>query len=137
MPHIAQVRALSCEPCKSSGAIDVKRPVAAFILALVSVVLAPLLIFIEFTALFGAAMITYEPANPLWVKIIAVAVVILIALLAVAVPVLAVFMGIRARAVAKSTPTKGAGLATAAIVIAGVVAAFVVAFQLFTILTSF
>jgi hypothetical protein len=115
----------------------VKRPVAAFILALVSVVLAPLLIFIEFTALFGAAMITYEPANPLWVKIIAVAVVILIALLAVAVPAFAVFMGMKARAVAKSTPTKGAGLATAAIVIAGIVAAFVVAFQLFTILTSF
>jgi hypothetical protein len=115
----------------------VKRPVVPFILALVSVVLAPLLIFIEFTALFGAAMITYEPANPLWVKVISVAVVILIALLAVAVPVLAVFMGIRARAIAKSTPTKGAGLATVAIVIAGVVAVFVVAFQLFTILTSF
>ena len=114
-----------------------KRPVASFIVALVSVFLAPILIFIEFTALFGAAMITYEPANPLWVKIIAVAVVILIALLAVAVPVLAVFMGMKARTVAKSTPTKGAGLATAAIVIAGIVAAFVVAFQLFTILTSF
>ncbi len=114
-----------------------KGPILSFVLALVSVVLSPILIFIEFTALFGAAMITYEPANPLWVKIIAIAVVILIALLAVAVPVLAVFIGIKVRAVAKSTQLKGAGLATAAIVIAGVVAAFVVAFQLFTILTSF
>ena len=114
-----------------------KRPVTSFVFALVTVVLTPIVMFIEFTALFGAGMIAYEDANPLWVKIIAVAVVILIALLALAVPVLAVFMGMKARTVAKSTPTKGAGLATAAIVIAGIVAAFVVAFQLFTILTSF
>ncbi len=102
-----------------------------------SVFLAPILLFLEFTALFGAAMITYEPANPLWVKIVSVAVVVLIALLALAVPILAVFMGMKARAVAKSTPTKGAGLATAAVVIAGIVAACVAALQVFTILTSF
>ena len=53
-----------------------KNPVVSFILALASVILAPILIFIEFTALFFAAMVTYEPANPLWIKIISVIVVI-------------------------------------------------------------
>jgi hypothetical protein len=113
----------------------VKRPVTSFVLALVTVFLSPIVIFIEFTALFGAGMITYEPANPLWVKIISVVVVILIGLFALAVPALAVILGIKARAIAKSTPTKGAGLATAAVVIAGIVTAGVFVFQVFVILT--
>jgi hypothetical protein len=112
-----------------------KRPVTSFVFALVTVFLSPILIFIEFTALFGAGMIAYEDANPLWVKIIAVFVVILIGLVAVAVPALVLLMGIKARAAAKSTPTKGVGLATAAIVIAGIVTAGVAAFQLFVILS--
>ena len=112
-----------------------KRPVTSFVLALVTVFLSPIVIFIEFTALFGAGMITYEPANPLWVKIISVVVVILIGLFALAVPALAVVLGNKARAIAKSTPTKGAGLATAAVVIAGIVTAGVFVFQVFVILT--
>jgi hypothetical protein len=44
-------------------------------------------------------------------------------------------MGIKARAVAKSTPTKGVGLATAAVVIAGIVTAGVVMSQVFVILS--
>ncbi len=111
-----------------------KRPVASFILALVSVILAPILFFIEFTASFFAAMVTYEPANPLWIKIIVVIVVILIGLLSLSVPVLAVIMGVRARANAKLVPTEGAGLATAAIVIAGIVTVAVAAIQLYIIL---
>jgi len=51
------------------------------------------------------------------------------------VPALAVTLGIKARATAKSTPTKGAGLATAAVVIAGIVTAGVFVFQVFVILT--
>ena len=111
-----------------------KRPVTSFILALVSVILAPILFFIEFTASFFAAMVIYEPANPLWIKIISVIVVILIGLLSLSVPVLAVIMGVRARATAKLVPTEGAGLATAAIVIAGIVTAGVAALQLYIIL---
>ena len=114
-----------------------KRPVTSFVLALVTVVLSPIVIFIEYTAAIGAAMITYEAANPIWVKIIAVVVVILIGLFSLAVPALVVIMGIRARAVATSTQTKGAGLATAAVVIAGIVTAGVVVFQVYLILTAF
>jgi hypothetical protein len=112
-----------------------KRPVTSFVFALVTVFLSPIVIFIEFTALFGAGMIAYEDANPIWVKIIAVVVVILIGLVAVAVPALVLLMGIKARAAAKSTPTKGVGLATAAIVIAGIVTAGVAAFQVFVLLS--
>ncbi len=114
-----------------------KRPVTAFVFALASVILTPILLFIEFTALFGAGMITYEEANPLWVKIIAVIVVILIGLIVVAVPALAVVIGIKSRAAAKSTQTKGVGLATAAVVIAGIVTAGVVVGQVSLILTAF
>lgn len=117
--------------------VPVKRPVTAFVLALASVILTPILLFIEFTALFGAGMITYEPANPLWVKIISVVVVILIGLLAIAVPALALIMGTKSRAAAKLTPTKGAGLATAAVAIAGIVTAGVVVLQVYVVLTSF
>lgn len=111
-----------------------KRPVSSFVLALISLVLAPIVIFIEFTALFGAAMITYEPNNSPIVKVIAVAVVILIGLFALAVPALALFLGMKARAAAQSIPTEGVGLATAAIVIAGIVTAGVVAAQVYFIL---
>jgi hypothetical protein len=110
-----------------------KRPVTAFVLALASVILCPILVFIEFTALFGAAMITYEPTNPLWVKIISVVVVFVIGLVALAVPVLVVIMGSKARAAVKSTTTKGTGLATAAMVIAGIVTAGVVVTQVYLV----
>jgi hypothetical protein len=120
-----------------SEAIDVKHPVTSFVFALVSVILTPILLFIEFTALLFADMVTYEPANPLWVKIISIVVVILLGLLALAVPVLAVIMGRKSRASAKSIPTNGAGLATAAVVIAGIVTAVVVVVQVYAILTAF
>ena len=114
-----------------------KSPVTSFVFALVSVILTPILLFIEFTVLFGVAMITYEPANPLWVKIIAVVALILIGLFVLAVPVLALIMGTKSRAAARSVPTKGAGLATAAMVIAGIVTAGVVVAQVYVIYSSF
>lgn len=112
------------------------RPVTAFVLALASVILTPVLLFIEFTALFFASMVTYEPANPLWVKVIVVVVVVLIGLFTLSVPVAALIVGIRARAAAKLAPTKGAGLATAAVVIAGIVAAGTAAVHVYLILMS-
>lgn len=117
--------------------VQVKRPVTAFVFALASAFLTPIFLFIEFTALFGAAMITYEPSNPLWVKIISVVVVVLIGLFATAVPVLALIMGTKSRAAAKLIPTKGAGLATAAVAVAGIVTAGVVVTQVYVVLTSF
>ena len=41
----------------------------ALLLALISVVVSPLLVWIEFVALLFADMVTYEPQNPLWVKV--------------------------------------------------------------------
>ena len=114
-----------------------RRPVTSFALALVSVILTPVLIFIEFTALFFAAMVTYEATNPLWVKIISVIVVILIGLLTLSVPVITIIMGARARAAAKATPTKGSGLATATVIIAGLVTAGAVVAQVYLILITF
>ncbi|MDA3022113.1 MAG: hypothetical protein O2943_05535 [Actinomycetota bacterium] len=114
-----------------------KRPVTSFVLALVSVILSPILIFIEYTALFLAAMITYEPSNPPVVKVLSIAVVVAIALVALVIPVIALRAGIRARSAAKSTQTKGAGLATAAVVIAGLVTVGVLAAQVYVLLMSF
>lgn len=113
-----------------------KRPVISFVLAMASVVLSPVLAFIETSALFFAAMVTYEPANPLWVKVLSVAVVLFIGLLAFTVPVIALIVGTKARATARSTQTGGAGLATAAVVIAGIVAAGVVVAQVYLILMA-
>lgn len=114
-----------------------KHPATSFVLALVSVILVPILLFIEFTALFFAAMVTYEPNNPMWVKIVSVIVVILIGLLTLSIPVSAVLMGARARATARSTHAQGTGLATAAVVIAGIVTAVALVTQVFVIFSSF
>lgn len=108
-----------------------KRPVTAIILALVSLILSPILVFAEFTALFAAAMITYEPANPGWIKALSLAFVIVIAILALALPVIAITVGSKARAASRVTATDGSGLATAAVVIGVIVTAGVVAAQVY------
>ncbi len=108
-----------------------KRPGIAFALALASLILSPILIFIEMVAVLGAAMITYEPANPFVVKALSVAVVVLIALVALALPVLAIISGRRARAASRLTGTGGSGLATAAVVVGVVVVGFVLAAQVY------
>ena len=114
-----------------------KRPVTGFVLALLCLVLSPVLLFIEFTAWFGAAMIAYEPANPGWAKVLSFMVVALIALLALALPVLAIVAGRKARAAARSAGTGGSGLATAAIVIGIIVTVGVLASQVLSLISSF
>lgn len=126
--------ALACGHETDVKATDVKRPVTAFVLALVSVILSPVLFIFELSALFFAGMVTYEPANSIIVKILSIALVIVIGLLALIVPVIALILGIRARAAAKTGSTGGGGLATAAAVIAGIVTAGVLAGQVYLIL---
>lgn len=92
----------------------------ALLLALISVVVSPLLVWIELVALLFADMVTYEPENPLWVKVAVVAAVVFIAALAFALPVAAL--------------VAGAGKARASQVIAIVVIALVVAAQVYFIL---
>jgi hypothetical protein len=108
-----------------------RRPGTAFALALVSLILCPILAFIEFTALFGAAMIANESANPVWSKVLAFVFVALIALLALALPVVAIILGRRARAASRSTGTGSSGLAMAAVVIGVVVTVGVLAAQVY------
>lgn len=114
-----------------------KRPVTAFVLALVSLILCPILVFIEFTAWFGAAMIAYEPANPVWVKVLSFVFVGLVALLALALPVIAISSGRKARAATRSTGTGGSGLATAAVVIGVIVTVGVLAVQVYSLVSAF
>lgn len=111
-----------------------KRPVTAFVLALVSVVLSPILFIVELSSLFFAGMVGAEPSNPLVIKALAVALVVAIGLLAWAVAVLPLVMGSRARSASKSMSAHGSGLATAAMVIAGIVMAGVFASQVYLIL---
>ena len=108
-----------------------KRPGAAFALALVSVILCPILVFIEYTALFGAAMIGYEEANPVWIKVLAFAFVALIAIVALALPVVAIGLARKTRAASRSAGAAGSGLATAAVVIGVIVAVGVLAAQVY------
>ena len=114
-----------------------KRPVTAFVLAMVSLILCPILVFIEFTAWFGAAMIANEPANPVWIKVLSFVFVALVALLALALPVLAISSGRKARAAARSTETGGSGLATAAIVIAVIALVGVLLGQIYCLMSAF
>lgn len=115
----------------------IKRPGTAFVLALVSLVLTPILLFVEFTAWFWAAMIAYESANPVWAKVLAFAIVALIALLAFALPLVAIRSGRKARAAASASGAGGSGLATAAVVIGAIVAAGVLLFQVYALISSF
>jgi len=108
----------------------------AFVVALISVIVCPLLLYVEVVAFLLAAMIIYEPSNPLLIKIASVVAVILICAVAVALPVTAFVMGKRARNLIRlsDTPIAGASKALAAQVISGVVFAGVVIVQIFLIL---
>ena len=121
-----------CESCLE--VTDVKRPGTSLVLALVSLILSPILIFVEAVALMFAAMVSAESANPLWVKVLSGAVVFAVGLLTLTVPVVALMSSTRARAASKATPTSGAGVATAAMVIAGIVTAGVLVAQVFIVL---
>ena len=108
----------------------------AFVVALISAIVCPLLLFGEIVAVMLADMITYEPGNPLAIKIASVVVVVLICAVAVALPVTAFVIGKRARNFIRlsDTPIAGASKALTAQVIAGVVFAGVVIVQIFVIL---
>jgi len=114
-----------------------KRPAVALVLALVGLVLAPILVIVELSALFFAGMVTAEESNPLGVKVLVSVAVVVIALLSLLVPVLALISGRRARAAAKSGSTGGVGTATTAIVIASIVTAGVLAAQVYYLLMVF
>ena len=110
----------------------------ALLLALISVVVSPTLVWIEFVALLFADMVTYEPENPLWVKVAAVVAVVFIAALAFALPAAALVAGKRARSSVRSHEIVAAGVwkALASQVIAIVVIALVVAAQVYFILMA-
>ena len=114
-----------------------KGPVAPFVLALVSMVLSPTLVFFEMAALFFADMVNNEPSNSTAVKVLTVVIVIAIGAIALAVPIIALVMGSKVRAGSKLTPIPRAGLATAAMVIAGILTAGVVLAQAYMILMVF
>ncbi len=108
----------------------------AIVVALISAVVCPLLLYFEVVAFLLAAMIIYEPSNPLFIKIASVVAVVLICAVAIALPLTAFVMGKRARNFIKvsDTPIAGASKALTAQVISGVVFAGVVIVQIFVIL---
>lgn len=114
-----------------------KRPVTAFVLALVSLVLCPILVFVEFTAWFGASMIANESANPVWSKVLSFVFVALVALVALALPVLAITTGRKAGATTQAVGAGGSRLATAAVVIGVIVLAGVLAVQVYFLVAAF
>lgn len=110
------------------------RPVRSFVLAIVSLILCPVLIFVEVVAFMIAAMVTYEPANSLPVKIGSVVVVILLGVIALTLPSVSIVWANRARMVTTTEGAERSGLAIASLVIGGVVLAGVVIAQIYLIL---
>jgi hypothetical protein len=110
----------------------------ALLLALISVVVSPWLVWIEIVALLFADMVTYEPKNPLWVKVAVVVAVVLIAALSFVLPVAALITGKRARSAIAPGEIVAAGArkALASQVVAGVVLALVVAAQAYFVLMA-
>jgi hypothetical protein len=108
----------------------------ALVVALISLILCPFLLYFEMVAFLLAAMIIYEPSNPVLIKIACVVVVILIGAVTVALPVVAFVMAKRERVFIRSsdTPIAGGSKALTAQVIAVVVAAGIVSTQIFLIL---
>ncbi|MBU6278852.1 MAG: hypothetical protein KGN78_06360 [Actinomycetales bacterium] len=113
------------------------RPTTALVLALVSFLLCPGLLFIEMTALLFSDLVINEPSNSGLVKALTVVMVIAIACVAIALPVVSLVVGARARSAAKVSQASGADVALAALVIAGFVMAGVVAFQVYLLLMVF
>jgi hypothetical protein len=99
-----------------------------------SVILSPIMLWLEVVALLFSSMVVAEPANPLFVKAITVVVVVVLGLLALALPIAGLVMGSRARKVAPVEPHTGAGMALASVVIGGVVSAVVLLVQGYLVL---
>ncbi len=137
--HIWAGSGLACLGVISQPSVAVTRPaagrpVASFVTSMTSVILSPIMLWLEVVALLFSSMVVAEPANPLFVKAITVVVVVVLGLLALALPVAGLVMGSRARKVAQVEPHTGAGMALAALVIGGVVSAVVLLVQGYLVL---
>ena len=113
--------------------VKVTSSTRAVVLTLISALVCPPLLFVEVVAFMLAGMITYEPGNPLLVKVASVALVVLIGSVCLALPVAAMSIGQRARHRSSSgdASSKGARVALTSAVISAVIAAGVVFVQVF------
>ena len=107
------------------------RPITSFILGIASLILSPILLWVEVVAFMLAAMITYEPANSLWVKILSVVVVVAVGLLALSLPTITLVLARRSSAAPGPEAGKRSGFALTAAVLGILVIAGVLAFQLY------
>ena len=107
------------------------RPGTSFALAVASAVLAPVLLAIEFLALFVLGRAIYGPEYSLLAKALSVGLIVAIGLLALALPALAVVSAIRARRASTTESGRASGLATAAVVIGAIVGVAVVGAQVY------
>ena len=62
---------------------------ASLVLAIVSLLVTPVLLWVQTIALLFADLVTYEPSNPLWVKVLVVVVVIALGVCALLLPLFA------------------------------------------------
>ena len=115
--------------------VNISSSTQALVVTLISVIVCIFLPNIEVVTFMLAAMITYEPGNPLLIKVASVVAVILIGAVALALPVTAFFMGKSARNLIRTSDTLIAGesKALAAEAIAGVVVAGVVIVQIYLV----
>jgi len=96
-----------------------------------SAVLTPVLLVIEFLALFVLGRAIYGPEYSLLAKALSVGLIVAIGLLALALPALAVVSAIRARRASTTESGRASGLATAAVVIGAIVGVAVVGAQVY------
>ena len=112
------------------------RPGPAFILAIVSLIASPVVLFVELTALLFAAMVVYEPSNPVLIKVLVCALVVVIGLVSLILPIVALRASARARSASRRDAAQGSGLATAALVIAAIVTVGVIITQIYVVYSA-
>ena len=106
----------------------------ALLVALVSVIVSPVVVVVEFIALMILARAIYGPEYSLVAKAVSVAVLVALGLIALALPVTAVITGTRARAAARLMATQKSGVATAAVVIGAIVTVGIAVAQVYVAL---
>jgi uncharacterized membrane protein YqjE len=104
------------------------------LVALVSVIVSPVVVVVEFIALMILARAIYGPEYSLVAKAVSVAVLVALGLIALALPVTAVITGTRARAAARLMATQKSGVATAAVVIGAIVTVGIAVAQVYVAL---
>lgn len=110
------------------------RPAKALALAIVSLVLCPVLLWVEVIALMISAMVVNEDANSLPVKVASVAFVVLLGLLALTLPAVSLVWGNQSRAATRPEGVQRSSPAVAALVIGGLALAGVVLGQISLVL---